>query len=65
MKIKSLRKNQIFESGSRLRVGKVLASYNARPKEIPLIKHSKLIVVFKTVIFPKNYLFFISELDKD
>jgi len=30
-----------FGCGSRLRVGKVLASHNARPKTVPLIKHAK------------------------
>jgi len=32
--------NQIFGSGSRLRAGKVLAPYNARPRAAPLIKHA-------------------------
>jgi len=36
----SLRKPN-FESGSRLHVGKVLASHNARPKTVPLIKQVK------------------------
>jgi len=35
-------KNQIFGSKSRLRVGKVLASYSGRTKAIPLIKNAKL-----------------------
>jgi len=30
-----------FGSGSRLRVGKVLAPHNTRPKTVPLIKHAK------------------------
>jgi len=38
----SLRKNQSFGFGSRLRIGKVLAPYSARPRAVPLIKHAKL-----------------------
>jgi len=30
-----------LESGSRLRVGKVLAPHNARPRSVPLIKRVK------------------------
>jgi len=37
----SLRK-PYFGFGSRLRVGKVLAPYRARPRAIPLIKNTKL-----------------------
>jgi len=36
------KKNQIFGSRSRLRVGKVLAPYSVRPKAVPLIKNAKL-----------------------
>jgi len=41
--------NYGFES--RLRVGKVLASYNARPKVIPLIKRSKRDVFILNIHF--------------
>jgi len=37
----SLRKTD-FGSESRLRVGKVLAPYSARPRAVPLIKNAKL-----------------------
>jgi len=45
-------KNQIksaktkFRIRSRLRVGKVLAPYNARPKVVPLIKFAKEMCLF-------------------
>jgi len=42
--------------GSRLRVGKVSAPHNARPKTIPLIKWIKINVVLQNVIFPKKKL---------
>jgi len=42
-----------FGSRSRLRVGKVLAPHNARPKRLPLIKCAKD-VVFKIFIFPQK-----------
>jgi len=47
-------KNQIFGSGSGLRVEKVLAPYSARPKAIPLIKNVKLMWFSKYWSFPKN-----------
>jgi len=43
-----------FGSESRLRVGKVLAPYNARPKMIPLIKRAKRMWFSKYLIFPKS-----------
>jgi len=43
-----------FGSESRLRVGKVLAPYNARPKTILLIKYAKVMWFFKIFIFPKK-----------
>jgi len=44
-----------FGSGSRLRVGKVLAPHNARPKTVPLIKCAKKFWFFlQYLIFPKN-----------
>jgi len=41
MKIKQVCEKTDFRSGSRLRVGKVLAPYSARPKAAPLIKNAK------------------------
>jgi len=43
-----------FLPGSRLRVGKVLAPYNARPKVVPLIKFAKDMCLFYNIYFPKN-----------
>ena len=43
-----------FGSGNRLRVGKVLAPHNARPKTVPLIKCAKVVWSFKIFIFPKK-----------
>ena len=43
-----------FGSGNRLRVRKVLAPHNARPKTVPLIKCAKVMWFFKIFIFPKN-----------
>jgi len=40
--------------GSRLRVGKVSAPHNTRPKTVPLIKWIKISVVLQNVIFPKK-----------
>ena len=43
IKIKQVcEKKPNFGSGSRLRVGKVLAPYRARPRAVPLIKNAKL-----------------------
>jgi len=39
------------KSGSRLRVGKVLASHSARPKTVPLTEHNKMSVIFEIFIF--------------
>jgi len=50
----SLRKNQSFGFGSRLRIGKVLAPYSARPRVVPLIKHAKLMWFSKCYFFPKK-----------
>jgi len=41
IKIKQVCKKPDFRSGSRLRVGKVLAPYSARPRAVPLIKNAK------------------------
>jgi len=41
-----------FGSKSRLRVGKVLAPHNARPKTVPLIKCAKVLWFFK-IFFQK------------
>jgi len=43
-----------FGSKSRLRMGKVLAPHNVRPKMVPLIKYTKRYDFFKIFIFPKN-----------
>jgi len=43
-----------FGSGSRLRVGMVLAPHNVRPKTVPLIKCATIIWFFKIFIFPKK-----------
>ena len=40
--------------GSRLRVGKVLAPHNARPKTVTLIKWIKISMVFFKVLFFPN-----------
>ena len=40
--------------GSRLRVGKVLAPYNACPKAVPLIKYANKDMVCKMFDYPKN-----------
>jgi len=45
-----------FRSESRLRVGKVLASYNTRPKTIPLIKFAKEMCLFYNISFFQNKL---------
>jgi len=43
-----------FGSGSRLRVGKVLAPHNVRPKTVPLIKCAKVMWFFQNIyFFPK------------
>ena len=42
IKIKQVCEKSDFGSGSRLRVGKVLASYRARSRAVPLIKNAKL-----------------------
>ena len=42
IKIKQVCKKPDFGSGSRLRVGKVLAPYRARLRAVPLIKNAKL-----------------------
>ena len=42
-----------FGSGSRLRMRKVLAPHNVRPKLVPLIKYAKVTWFFKIFIFPK------------
>jgi len=42
MKIKQVYEKPDFRSGSRLRVGKVLAPYSARPRAVSLIKNEKL-----------------------
>jgi len=42
IKIRQVCEKLDFGSGSRLRVGKVLAPYNARPRAVPLIKYAKL-----------------------
>jgi len=49
----SIRKNQIFGSESRLRVGKVLAPYCARSSVVPFIKHASW-CGFQNVIFPQT-----------
>ena len=36
----SLQKKKDFGSGTRLRVGKVLVPYSARPRAVPLIKNA-------------------------
>ena len=41
-------------SGSRLRVGKVLASYNVCLKAVPLIKYATLMWFSKCLTIPKN-----------
>jgi len=56
---KTIKKSKVcekleFGSGSRLRVGKVLAPHNARPKTIPLIKCAKVMWFFKIFNFPQN-----------
>jgi len=38
-----------FGSGSRLRVGKVLAPHNVRPKTVPLIKCAKVMWFFQNI----------------
>jgi len=53
-------KNQIKSAKTKfmvresLRVGKVLAPYNARPKAVPLIKFAKETCLFKYLFFPKE-----------
>jgi len=42
IKIRQVSGKPDFGSGSRLRVGKVLAPYSARPRAVPLIKNAKL-----------------------
>jgi len=42
IKIKQVCEKPYFGFGSRLRVGKVLAPYRARPRAVPLIKNAKL-----------------------
>jgi len=42
IKIKQVCEKPDFGSGSRLRVGKVLAPYRARSRAVPLIKNAKL-----------------------
>jgi len=42
IKIKQVCEKSYFGFGSRLRVGKVLAPYRARPRAVPLIKNAKL-----------------------
>jgi len=54
IKTKQVCEKPDFGSGSRLRVGKVLAPYRARPRAVPLIKKRKADVIFKILIFPKN-----------
>jgi len=43
-----------LKSGSRLRVGKVLAPYNARPKTVPLIEWVRIKHFLIFISFPKN-----------
>lgn len=47
-------RNQRFEFGSRLRVGKVLAPYNACPKAVPLTKYVNGMCFTKCLIIPEN-----------
>jgi len=56
-KTKKLRQGllkQNFGFRSRVCVGKELAPYNDHPKMIPIIECSKIYVVSKYLIFPKN-----------
>ena len=51
---KTIKKNKVcekpdFGSGSRLRVGKVLAPHNVRPKTVPLIKCAKVMWFFQNI----------------
>jgi len=41
IKVKQVCEKPDFGSGSRLRVGKVLTPYRARPRAVPLIKNAK------------------------
>jgi len=43
-----------LESGSRLRVGKVLAPHDVRLRAVPLIKRVKKCDFSKYLFFPKN-----------
>ena len=47
---KTIKKSKVckkpeFGFGNRLRVGKVLAPHNARPKTVPLIKYAKVFIL--------------------
>jgi len=42
IKIRQVCEKPYFGFGSRLRIGKVLAPYRARPRAVPLIKNAKL-----------------------
>jgi len=51
---KTIKKSKVcekldFGSGSRLRVGKVLAPHNVRPKTVPLIKYAKVMWFFQNI----------------
>jgi len=51
---KTIKKNKVcekpdFGSRSRLRVGKVLAPHNVRPKTVPLIKCAKVMWFFQNI----------------
>ena len=57
---KTIKKSKVYEKPdfgfrSRLRVGKVLAPHNTRPKTVPLIKCAKVIWFFKIFNFPQKY----------
>jgi len=57
---KTIKKSKVcekpdFGSGSRLRMGKVLAPHNIHPKTIPLIKCAKVMWFFKIFNFPQKY----------
>ena len=54
IKIKQVCEKPDFRSGSRLRVGKVLAPYSARPRAVPLIKKAQSMWFSKCYFFPKN-----------
>ena len=47
IKIRQVCEKLDFGSGSRLRVGKVLAPYRVRPRAVPLIKNAKLMLFSK------------------